>query len=98
MDGTSYIHVFAPCRTGWGTPNDCTIDLGRDVVYCGLRYLAEYENGEFILNKNPKDFTSVKDYLLRQVRFRHLKDEDIEQIIRDRDCKREVIRKRWKTK
>ena len=98
VDGTSYIHVFAPCPTGWGTPTDSTIDLGKDVVDCGLWYLAEYENGEFILNKNPKDFTSVKDYLFRQGRFRHLKDEDIEQIIRDRDRKWKVIRKSWKTK
>jgi pyruvate ferredoxin oxidoreductase beta subunit len=98
VDGTSYIHVFAPCPTGWGTPTYCTIDLGKDVVDCGLWYLAEYENGEFVLNKNPKEFTSVKDYLSRQGRFRHLKDEDIEQIIRDRDRKWEIIRKSWKTK
>jgi pyruvate ferredoxin oxidoreductase beta subunit len=98
VDGTSYIHVFAPCPTGWGTPTDSAIDLGKEVVDCGLWYLAEYENGEFILNKNPTEFTPIGDYLSRQGRFRHLKDEDIEQIIRDRDLKWEVIRKSWKTK
>jgi hypothetical protein len=50
------------------------------------------------LNKNPTEFTSVKDYLFRQGRFRHLKDEDIEQIIRDRDRKWEIIRKNWRIK
>lgn len=95
VEGTSYIHVFAPCPTGWGTSTDSAIDLGKEVVDCGLWYLAEFEKGEFILNRNPKEFTSVKDYLSKQGRFRHLLDEDIERIIRDRDRKWEIIRSRW---
>jgi len=97
VTGTSYIHVFAPCPTGWGTPSNSAIDLGRAVVDCGLWYLAEWENGEFILNKNPTEFSSVRDYLLGQGRFRHLNDEDIEGIMRDRDHKWETIRKSWRT-
>jgi len=27
------------------------------IVDCGLWYLAEYENYEFVLNKNPKEFS-----------------------------------------
>jgi pyruvate ferredoxin oxidoreductase beta subunit len=96
VDGTSYIHVFAPCPTGWGTPTDGAIDLGKEVVDCGLWYLAEYENGEFLLNGNPREFTSVRDYLSKQGRFRHLLDDDIEQIIRDRDRKWKIMRKSWK--
>ncbi|HWQ20870.1 MAG TPA: thiamine pyrophosphate-dependent enzyme [Methanotrichaceae archaeon] len=96
VEGTSYIHVFAPCPTGWGTPADSAIDIGKEVVDCGLWYLAEYENGEFVLNRNPKEFTSVKDYLSRQGRFRHLNEEDIEQIIRERDKKWGIIRKSWR--
>ncbi len=94
--GTSYIHVFAPCPTGWGMPTDSAIDIGKEVVDCGLWYLAEYEEGEFVLNRNPKGFTSIRDYLSKQGRFRHLKDEDIEQIIRERDRKWGIIRKRWR--
>lgn len=96
VDGTSYIHVFAPCPTGWGTPTDSAIDIGKEVVDCGLWYLAEYENGEFVLNRNPKEFTSVRDYLSRQGRFRHLKDEDIEQIVRERNRKWGIIRNSWR--
>lgn len=95
--GTAYIHVFAPCPTGWGTPSNSAIDLGRAVVDCGLWYLAEWEDGEFTLNKNPKEFSSIRDYLLGQGRFRHLKDEDIEGIVRDRDRKWETIRRSWRT-
>ena len=29
-DGTSYIHVMAPCPTGWGTESDVTVDIGKE--------------------------------------------------------------------
>ena len=96
VDGTSYIHIFAPCPTGWGTSSDSAIDLGKEVVDCGLWYLAEWENGEFILNRNPKEFASVRDYLSSQGRFRHLLDGDVEQIIQERDRKWAAIRKSWR--
>lgn len=96
VDGTSYIHVFAPCPTGWGTPMDSSIDIAKEVVDCGLWYLAEYEDGEFVLNKNPKTFTSVEEYLKKQARFKHLLSEDIEEITYARDKKWSRIRKEWK--
>ncbi len=95
IEGTSYIHVFAPCPTGWGTPADVTISLAKEVVDCGLWYLAEYENSEFKLNRNPKEFKSVKDYLLKQGRFSHLDDNDIDLITNQRDAKWERIRSNW---
>ncbi len=96
VDGTSYIHVFAPCPTGWGTPTDSAIDIGKEVVDSGLWYLAEYEKGEFLLNRNPKEFTPVGEYLKKQSRFKHLRDEDIDRIIGDRDEKWKRIRKSWR--
>jgi pyruvate ferredoxin oxidoreductase beta subunit len=56
-------------------------------VDCGLIFLAEYENGKFTLNKNPKEFKSVKEYLTKQGRFKHLTDADIEKVIQHRDKK-----------
>jgi len=95
VDGTSYIHIFASCPTGWGTPTNTAIDIAKEAVDCGLWYLAEYENGEFKLNKNPKEFSSVKEYLKKQGRFKHLKDEEINEIIQNRDKKWERMRKKW---
>lgn len=92
---TSYIHIFTPCPTGWGTPSDVTIDLAKDAVDCGLWFLAEYENGEFTVNKNPEKFTPVKDYLKKQGRFSHLTEEDIEIITEQRDAKWQKIRTNW---
>ncbi|MBR1823999.1 MAG: pyruvate synthase subunit beta [Ruminococcus sp.] len=96
IQGTKYIHVIAPCPTGWGVPVDETVNIAREVVDSGLWYLAEYENGEFKLNRKPKEFTSVADYLKKQGRFRHLSDEDIDIIIKSRDKKWEYIGKNFK--
>jgi len=93
--GTSYIHVFAPCPTGWGHESNITIDLAKQAVDSGLWYLAEFENGEFKLNKNPKEFSSVEDYLKVQSRFKHLKEKDIEVIKSHRNQKWEKMRKEW---
>ena len=43
LHGTRYIHVIAPCPTGWGCGVDETIDVAKEIVDCGLWYLAEYE-------------------------------------------------------
>ena len=93
--GTSYIHVFAPCPTGWGAASDLSIELAKEVVDCGLWYLAEYHNAEFRLNRNPKAFTSIQSYLTKQARFRHLVREDFESIAKERDRQWEHIRKTW---
>ena len=91
IKGTKYIHVIAPCPTGWGAAPDSTIDIAREAVDCGLWYLAEYENGEFRLSRRPKEFTSVEEHLKKQGRFRHLTDEDIKIITDSRDKKWEYI-------
>lgn len=95
-DGASYIHVMAPCPTGWGTASDVTVELGKEAVDCGLWYLAEYENDAFKLNRDPKEFTSVTEYLKKQGRFAAMNDEDIARVIRERDAAWERMRKNWK--
>ncbi len=95
IQGTKYIHVIAPCPTGWGVAPDETVEIAKEVVDCGLWYLAEYENGEFKLNHKPKEFTSVEAYLKKQGRFKHLTDEDIEVITDSRDKKWEFIGKNF---
>ena len=96
IHGTKYIHIIAPCPTGWGIATDETVEVARQVVDCGLLYLAEYENGEFTLTHQPKQLSDPADYLKRQARFRHLTEEDIELIRQSRDLKWESIRKTYK--
>ena len=103
IHGTRLIHVIAPCPTGWGAPESKMVDLARDVVDCGLWYLAEYEGeqesgvpgGTFTLNRKPREFTSVRDYLKSQGRFRALSDEEISLVERSRDAKWEIIERDW---
>lgn len=95
VKGTSYIHILAPCPTGWGTATEITIALAKEAVDCGLWYLAEYENGTFKLNKNPKEFTPIENYVKQQGRFKHLKEEDIQTLEAHRDYKWNKMRQNW---
>ncbi|MCC8027596.1 MAG: thiamine pyrophosphate-dependent enzyme [Clostridium sp.] len=94
-EGTSFIHVLAPCPTGWGTASDVTVDIGKAAVDCGLWYLAEYENGEYVLNRNPKEFKPIEEYIKSQSRFSHFDGEDMKRTIAERDATWERIRKNW---
>lgn len=97
MRGTKYIHIIAPCPTGWGIATDETVEIAKEVVDCGLWYLAEYEDDEFTLNYKPNEFSDVEAYLRKQGRFQHLRQEEIEIIERSRDAKWEEIRKKFVT-
>ena len=95
--GTKYIHVIAPCPTGWSTQTYETIELAKEIVDCGLWYLAEYENGEFVLNFSPEKFSDIGAYIKRQGRFKHMTEDDI-QFIQDSCSKKwEYIRKTFKS-
>ena len=62
---------------------------------CGLWCLAEFENGEFRLNRNPQTFTPIQNYLGKQGRFKHLLPEDLERITQHRDRYWERVRRQW---
>jgi pyruvate ferredoxin oxidoreductase beta subunit len=93
--GPSYIHVMAPCPTGWGFESDETIEIAKDAVNCGLWYLAEFEDGHFRLNKPMKAFSDIASYVYKQSRFKHLTAEDIALIEAHRDQKWEKISTQW---
>ncbi|MCC8193305.1 MAG: thiamine pyrophosphate-dependent enzyme [Deltaproteobacteria bacterium] len=96
--GASYIHVIAPCPTGWSTPTGKTVELAKEYVDTGLWYLAEYQNGEFTLNRNPKEFASIKSYVSKQGRFKTVTDADIAELERQRDRTWAKIRSEWTVK
>jgi pyruvate ferredoxin oxidoreductase beta subunit len=86
--GTKYIHVLAPCPTGWRYDTSKTVEIGRLAVQTGMWALYEIEYGKFRLNP-PSDRLidkskrkPVKEYLAMQERFRHLTEADIEKIQR----------------
>jgi pyruvate ferredoxin oxidoreductase beta subunit len=95
ISGTSYIHVFAPCPTGWGYESADTLEVSRDAVACGLWYLAEFENGQFRLNHNPGKLAPIQSYLKSQSRFKHLQQQEIELIESSRDVMWKKIHREW---
>lgn len=96
IKGATFIHVAASCPTGWGTPTETSVEIMKEAVDCGLWFLAEYENHIFTLNKDPKEFGSVAEYIKKQGRFKHLDDNDIVRIEKSRDVLWERMRKNWK--
>ena len=86
IKGTKYIHILAPCPTGWRYDTSKTVELGRLAVQTGLWALFEIEDRKFKLNPPSDRFIDkakrklVKEYLALQGRFRSLTEEDIERI------------------
>jgi len=72
VDGPAYIHVLSVCPTGWRTPTDSVIEMGRLAVRTGIFPLYEIEDGKYKLNVHINKLHPVDDYLKLQGRFRHL--------------------------
>ena len=93
-EGTKFLHIIAPCPTGWRSRPDDTIKLAKLVVETNIFPLFEVENGEiWKLSKKSKG-TPVIDYLKLQGRFRHLKEKDVQTIQMNVDKEYERLLKR----
>ncbi len=78
--GPAYIHVHTVCPTGWRTPSNKTIEVGKLATETGVFPLYEIENGKYRLNVEPAKLKPVEEYLKVQGRFRHLSPGEIEKI------------------
>jgi pyruvate ferredoxin oxidoreductase beta subunit len=85
VDGPSFLHVYAPCPTGWGCASDSTIRLGKSVVDTGLWPLVEWDHGTVHINRTPANFSPLQTYLSEQGRFRNLSETDISALEHSRD-------------
>lgn len=92
--GTKFIHILAPCPTGWKIAPELSIKIARLAVKTGVFPLYEVVNGiEYTINMEP-DGTPVKEYLRLQGRFRHLSEEDIEEIQRNVEREWEILKRK----
>jgi pyruvate ferredoxin oxidoreductase beta subunit len=80
IKGPSYIHILSVCPTGWRTPSNQTITMGRLAVETGIFPIYEIENGKYTLNFDYPKLRPVEDYLKPQGRFRHLTKENTAEI------------------
>jgi pyruvate ferredoxin oxidoreductase beta subunit len=78
--GTAFIHVLAPCPTGWGFSTERTISLGKLAVECGMWNLSEFEHGTFRVQGQKKDFNKIESYVRGQNRFKNITAAEIEDI------------------
>jgi pyruvate ferredoxin oxidoreductase beta subunit len=88
--GFCYIHIQAPCPTGWRFPDNKTIEVARMAVETGMWQLYEVENGgRKKLTYKPEQRRPVTDYFGIQGRFRNLKKGELAQMQEetDRQCR-----------
>ncbi len=89
--GTKFIHIFAPCPTGWRCPPEICVKLAKLAVQTKAFPLYEIENGlEYTINKKPKG-TPIIEYLKLQGRFRHLTEKDVESIQKTIDREWDIL-------
>ncbi|MFH1091917.1 MAG: thiamine pyrophosphate-dependent enzyme, partial [Pseudomonadota bacterium] len=70
-DGLAYIHLLAPCPTGWRAPADLTVELARKAVETNYFPLWEAEHGRFRLTHRPDRPRPVEEFTRLQGRFGH---------------------------
>jgi len=83
--GPTYVHVHAPCSTGWKFDGSKTIEVGKLAVETAMWPLYEMENGTVTSVRKIKNRKPVEEYLKVQGRFKHLftmegKNEEIKKI------------------
>ena len=94
MKGMRFLHILAPCPTGWKTSNEKTIDLARMAVQTKVFPLVEVENGATWRFTIDHAGDPVEPYLRSQGRFRHLTDEQVAEIQAEVDGKWEIFERR----
>ncbi|MEA2053954.1 MAG: pyruvate synthase subunit PorB [Candidatus Thermoplasmatota archaeon] len=82
VEGFRYLHVLAPCPTGWRHDPAKTIGMGKKAVESGMWTLYEAEYGDITNIYKPPKKIPVADYIKGQGRFRHLTDEMLKELQR----------------
>ncbi|MDY6969492.1 MAG: thiamine pyrophosphate-dependent enzyme [Spirochaetota bacterium] len=86
VNGPAFLHILAPCPTGWMFDTALGIEVARLAYETGSWILYESENGKRTISKIPKERKPVEEYLKLQGRFSHLTDEQIKEIQNDVDA------------
>jgi pyruvate/2-oxoacid:ferredoxin oxidoreductase beta subunit len=76
--GFCFLHVFAPCPTGWGADPADTIEICRQAVKTNYFPLWEAENGKIRMTKTVKKPKPVSNYTKMMKKFNHMTEKDME--------------------
>ncbi|MDR2443487.1 MAG: pyruvate ferredoxin oxidoreductase [Deltaproteobacteria bacterium] len=80
IKGPAYLHVYAPCPTGWRMKPELAIESGKLAVATRIFPLYEVIDGNYVINRKVDNPTPISEYFKIQGRFRHLKEDDISTI------------------
>ncbi|WXG43102.1 MAG: 3-methyl-2-oxobutanoate dehydrogenase subunit beta [Promethearchaeati archaeon SRVP18_Atabeyarchaeia-1] len=86
IKGTKYIHIMAPCPTGWLYEASDTVEIGRLAVMSGVWILFEIQNGKLTLTGASKNLVDsekripIEEYLKPQGRFEGIAKEGIDEL------------------
>ncbi len=86
--GSRFLHVLAPCPTGWRIESEMTVKIARLAVQTNVFPLYEVDGG-VKYRLNYKGERGVADYLAVQGRFKHLSASDFARI-------QEMVDNEWK--
>ena len=80
IKGTKFIHLYAPCPTGWKHPPDITVKIARLATETNVFPIYEVTDGIYKINRKVKNVKPVSEYLKLQGRFRHLDQKEVDYI------------------
>jgi 2-oxoisovalerate ferredoxin oxidoreductase beta subunit len=75
--GFKFIHLYAPCPTGWKHAPDITIRIARLATETNVFPLYEVEQGAYRINRKAANPKPIADYLKLQGRFKHLNEDAV---------------------
>jgi pyruvate/2-oxoacid:ferredoxin oxidoreductase beta subunit len=88
ITGTRFLYISTPCPPGWLFPPQDTVKMGRLAVETGMVVLYEIEDGVFRLTGASERLAAkgrlrpVREYIELQGRFRHITEEQIDELQR----------------
>ena len=80
VKGPAYVHICAPCPTGWGAASERSIEIARLAVETKIFPLYEVIEGRYIISRKITKPKPVTMYFKGQKRFSHLDESHMEYI------------------
>ena len=72
VDGPAFLNVLMPCTVGWHFEQADAMQIAKQAVESNFWPLFEVENGQYKINKKPKEREPIEGWLKQQGRFKHL--------------------------
>ena len=91
-DGMSYLHLYSPCPTGWGTPEDSSIAHCKLSVETAHFPLWEADHGKVKLNYDVANPKPMEKYLKLLDKYKHITPEELAELQKRTTSRYEMIR------